>query len=542
MAVNGVIGKGAKPASRTGVPAIPWSAWATCALFLLIAAFGVWFRPAISIGETRYLTVAWNMWLTNNHLVPHLDGAAYGDKPPVLFIAIEKAWDLFGPVEFVGRMVPPLITAACFPLIAAAARLMWPERAAIAVTAPPLLFSFAIFTILGQAVMFDGPMTFWALAGLTGLLLAARGRMVAGFALFAAAIGLGLLTKGPVILTFILSAALLYPLWRDPESAMPSYARWYAATGAAFLAGAVIGLAWALAAIGATSEGFGFEILWRQTAGRVVTSFAHQKAWWFYFAFLPVIVFPWFFWSETWSRTRWRGASGEWPVRLLVTAALAVLVIMTLVSAKRFNYLLPLYPMLALMTARLLDGGGSDLGRNLTWLAIAVGGLALAAGAAGLGEPYVPAYALDTVSWWLGPAWLALAAGFWLVQWIGRAELYAWAFASLAAALLVVTQLGLWQLFERLDAHKVMAAIPNPAEAPLALYGGHEGEFGYIARRRDPVRSIRSLEAMREWGARHPDGYIIARTDRVRNETRMPPEEIVPFRHFRYGIWKAGRF
>ena len=42
-------------------------------------------RPALPIDETRYLTVAWEMWRDGTWLVPHLNGAIYGDKPPLLF-------------------------------------------------------------------------------------------------------------------------------------------------------------------------------------------------------------------------------------------------------------------------------------------------------------------------------------------------------------------------------------------------------------------------------------------------------------------------
>jgi hypothetical protein len=43
------------------------------------------FLPVLPIDETRYLAVAWEMRLHGDFLVPHLNGAPYSDKPPLLF-------------------------------------------------------------------------------------------------------------------------------------------------------------------------------------------------------------------------------------------------------------------------------------------------------------------------------------------------------------------------------------------------------------------------------------------------------------------------
>jgi 4-amino-4-deoxy-L-arabinose transferase-like glycosyltransferase len=529
--------------SRQGFLALPWSAWLAWASFLAIAAAGVWLRPAISIGETRYLTVTWNMWLTNNHIVPTLDGVAYGHKPPLLFAIIEQVWDLTGPIESVARLVPPSITAICFLLIASCAKLLWPARSSLAALAPPLLLSFLLFTILGQTLMFDGVLTLFALLSVTGLLLLLRGKTVAGILLFGAGIGLGLLTKGPVILTFTLPIALLYPVWRKPVPESPAPGRWYVRIGAGILLGAGMGLTWVLLAINATGTEFGYEILWRQTAERIVSSFAHQKAWWFYPAALPLIAFPWFFWSGTWNKERWRGALSEWQFKFLVTAAVSPVLIMSLVSAKRLNYMLPLYPLLALMVARLLDAKQPQQRRHVASLAICLTGAGITAIALGYGPKPIPLFIVEGISPWLGPVWMAIGACYWLTQKVTpqlTSEIFAWTRALILAVLILVTQAGLAKLFDRLDAYKVVAAIPDAANVPLAIYGDHLGVFGYTARRRKPVASLGSVEALRQWSGENPDGYLLSQTSRSKDFTVYKPLRVIPFRHFEYGIWKVG--
>jgi len=45
----------------------------------------VFFLQPLPIDETRYLAVAWEMRQTGEFLVPHLNGALYSQKPPLLF-------------------------------------------------------------------------------------------------------------------------------------------------------------------------------------------------------------------------------------------------------------------------------------------------------------------------------------------------------------------------------------------------------------------------------------------------------------------------
>ena len=49
------------------------------------------YRPVLPIDETRYLSVAWEMWLRGDFLVPHLNGEPYSHKPPLLFWLMNAA-------------------------------------------------------------------------------------------------------------------------------------------------------------------------------------------------------------------------------------------------------------------------------------------------------------------------------------------------------------------------------------------------------------------------------------------------------------------
>ena len=72
------------------------------ALLVLLAGWGafaiasIWLRPLWPVDETRYASVAWEMWLRGDFLVPYINGEPYSHKPPLLFWLIQLGWFLFG--------------------------------------------------------------------------------------------------------------------------------------------------------------------------------------------------------------------------------------------------------------------------------------------------------------------------------------------------------------------------------------------------------------------------------------------------------------
>ena len=56
--------------------------WVWTGLWIVVMAAAVLTRPLMPVDETRYLAVAWEMWLGGDYLVPHLNGETYSHKPP----------------------------------------------------------------------------------------------------------------------------------------------------------------------------------------------------------------------------------------------------------------------------------------------------------------------------------------------------------------------------------------------------------------------------------------------------------------------------
>jgi hypothetical protein len=59
---------------------------------MLFAIACIWLRPLWPVDETRYASVAWEMWLRGDFLVPYINGEPYSHKPPLLFWLIHAGW------------------------------------------------------------------------------------------------------------------------------------------------------------------------------------------------------------------------------------------------------------------------------------------------------------------------------------------------------------------------------------------------------------------------------------------------------------------
>ena len=392
-----------------GAPALPPLAKrlfpALIALILVI--IGIICRPLIPIDETRYLTVSWEMHLDHDWLVSHLNGAPYNDKPPLLFWLINLAWTLTGPNEFVGRLVPALFLPVAVFLTGVLGRKI--GGTAIGARAGYVAVGTTAFAIFGSLTMFDDLLTSVALMGIIGLVDAAQGRPVRGFALAGVAIGLGVLTKGPVILIHILPIALLAPLWAPKPQ---RWTVWYLGLVASLVIGAAIGLGWALNAAHAGGAAYGQRLLVGQTAGRVANAFTHKRPFWFFLALSPAILFPWWLSRTFWSGVLKRAAASDGTrlFRLCWIGAAATFLIFSAISSKQAHYVLPAIPLLAIGFAGLTCLPAEPKREALFAPALAAVGLVMAA------LHFFPKAVGAPVAVWPGLLLVAAAVGVWFLK------------------------------------------------------------------------------------------------------------------------------
>ena len=461
-------------------------------------------RPLTPIDETRYVSVAWEMWQRNEYLVLFKNGEPYSHKPPLLFWLINLGWSVTGVNEWWPRLVSPLFSLGSLLLTLSIGRRLWPgERDTVRNTAW-ILSTSLLWMLFSTSSMFDVMLGFFALLGVRGLLIAADGALKRGFAWVALSIGFGVLAKGPVILLHVLPVAALAPWWRP---GLP-WKRWYGALLLAVLGGAAIALAWAIPAAIHGGDEYRRMIFWGQTANRMVDSFAHRRPFWWYLPLLPGLLYPWLLWPALWGRLaalRTEGLDGG--LRLCLAWMIPVFLAFSMISGKQVHYLVPLFPAFALLAGRLVG----QPAKGGAWLP------ALLAALVGLAMLYFSHAAKPTevATWQDFPAWpgaaLVLAAG--LSVWaslLPQRRLLSLSLLSASAFTLMQFYVA-DNLWRRYDVRPVAGEIRKLQEKGLAVAndGDYHAQFQFAGRLRQPLLELHTPADIRAWYETHPDGAVV---------------------------------
>lgn len=507
----------------TPAAGFPGQAWWVLAALAVLAALT---RFPLPIDETRYLAVAWEMWQRGSFLVPYLNGEPYSHKPPLLFWLMHAGWKLFGVNAWWPRCVPALAAVVLLWVVRDLGQRLWPSHARVAATAPLLLAGSAFFLAFSGFIMFD-----LLLAALVALAARASWQMgesqnpwwhalVAGFWT-----GLAILAKGPVALVFLLPLWLTGPWWRrDPRA---RGGRWWGAVLLAFVTTAAVALVWALPAAGAGGEAYAQAILLKQTSQRVVHSFAHQRPVWYYGLFLPLLWLPLVLWPRAWQALATVAGIRDAAARYLWAWLLLPLFVMSLVSGKQPQYLLPLMAPLALLLARGLvlqdpstrhDRAGWFIGA----LVVALGAL-LVAGALGWGPP-PPAEQpfrawhrgwLAETPWW--PGAIVVLCGLAVPAALRRSWPRALATLQLLTAGVVALVLHVMlhsaagRTFDLAPIAQRTHALQQQGRV-VAFWGDYHGQLGFLGRLEQPLPELlgpAAFPALQRLGRSHPGAYVV---------------------------------
>lgn len=526
------------------------SPWIWCFIWLVLVTGALILRPLLPVDETRYVSVAWDMWLNGDYLVPHLNDATYSHKPPLLFWLINAGWFVFGVNDWTPRLIAPLFGLGSLFLTSMLAKRLWPASQAY-LAAPLLLLGCFYWGLYTTLTMFDLMTAFWALVGIHGLIDAWQGRSLRGWTLFGIAIGLGILSKGPVIFLFLIPAALFAPYWAVGGPKL-RIGNWYLGVALGFILGAAIALGWALPAGIAGGEAYRNAIFWGQSAGRLVSSFAHQQPVWWYLAILPGLLLPWIVWPSllkaVWraARKRLRPGGGGQPdagLRLATVWILAAFVLLSFISGKRPHYLLPVFPAIAIAGAVLIArlNAGDLIGRRLDMApAAAIAGLLglLVLAAPQIGARLELEALTDTVPvLWALPL-LAIAALLMIVP-PAAAHARILAIGGLSAILLIslqgIAQPRLNQAYDLAPLAKRLSAAQAEGYV-IANYGKYHGQFNFLGRLKKPLVETGDGEIL-QFLNDNPKAKIVSYHDRIKKN--RVPDYVLKFRSRLIAVWDA---
>ena len=304
--------------------------------------------------EVRYLSVAFDMMQSHNYILPVFNHTPYLHKTPLFFWLIIAGWKLFGFSLWWPRFVQAILTTATGMVFANLLRQLYPQKDTLYQSL--LLFSNIFWLLFIVTINFDLMLTLFILLSMYGLLLLSNNNKK-GIIITCIAIPLAIFSKGPVGYVFILPAIILHRYWRSSHSFNKKM--WHYTTLIALLLSVILLLAWTISLhVFASVPWSSFT---HQVTERLLNSHAHNfnahiKPFYFYLLISPLTLLPWLllpgFWRASTSFKKFTQDPGN---RLCLTIILPAMVILSCVSGKNYNYILPLIPFITLLASNHLQ-------------------------------------------------------------------------------------------------------------------------------------------------------------------------------------------
>lgn len=355
----------------------------TCVLFLARLD-----HPLLEPEEGRYAEIPRQMLAEGRWLTPVLHGEDYWQKPPMLYWLVMVSYQMFGVHDWAARLVPALAGIGCVAIVFAWGRAVLGYWTGL--TAAVILGLSARFLYLAGMLSMDSLLCVFVLAGLAaGHLALSSARRRWWSLLLCAACTLGILTKGPLALVLILAPLAAFA-WLDRR-----YQFW--SLQESLLYGGIIALAaspW-FVMMALTAPDAAGDFFWLHHLLRYFAPVDHEKPAWFYVPSLALGMMPWMFLAVPAApyllRKTARAARRRPPALGMFTLALVwCILFFSLSGCKRPGYILPAFPLLALMlgafvthglpwrmwmhsASRMADRSGRIWARRLTLTACAMG-------------------------------------------------------------------------------------------------------------------------------------------------------------------------
>lgn len=333
----------------------------------LVFFWGLGSIPLLSYNEARRAIPASAMFATGDWLLPKLNGELYLTKPPLLYwIAATVSHVLGNAGEWAVRLPSAFAATAVAALVYRYALRQfgaWP--ALFALQALIANTSFAMYARRAQIEMLLTALCFGSLLAALHFTRGEGGRrwLWLSYLLLGAAV----LTKGPVALLFVTLPLLADAFYqRQPRQwqALRDPIGW-----AVFLA---VGSSWFVA----VTWQMGFDV-WRAILHKDIVnkvSGSSGDPFFMYVVWLLADFFPFSLLLFAAPLATWRRWKSNPPSVSLLLGAAATLLVYSMFSSKNVKYLLPAYPLLAILLGKrlgeILEGAGPTMRRALLGVAL----------------------------------------------------------------------------------------------------------------------------------------------------------------------------
>lgn len=410
---------------------------------MLLATAGLW--GVVETSEARYAEIGREMFRSGDWVHPQLMSIGHYHKPPVTYWLTAASFALFGVNAFAARFF--LTLAFCLQVVLMyriARRLFRNEQTAYYAALVYATLPIVLISVRGLTT--DAYLTTFILLAVYAwirFLETGKASFLYGLAL---AVGLGFLTKGPVVLVVPVFAIIGLRGWRP----VPFVGGLKICLGVAIFL--TVSFSWFII-LTVQQPLFADYFFFRHVVDRVAHAevFARAEPWYYYVPLLPLIYIPWIaiIAPRRNSDPAFESDGARWMKRVAIWWFLAPLVLFSLFTSKLLLYILPLSIGFSLLAACLLTFRGTALFLRIFSALILMVYLALMAAPA-----FLPAYHLDAAMIGIPSAALVISVGTFFYGLRRETLINVW--SSLFAATLIVYS----AFFFRLNSLEVNAISP----------------------------------------------------------------------------------
>ena len=322
--------------------------------------------------EPNYAQVVLEMVATGNYVVPTINSEMWLAKPPLLYWMMSIPVRIFGPTEFACRFFSAIgVGITCLLTFFIGKKLVGTEAGLWTI---PILASTMLVLVVGTAGITDALLLPFIVSVMAILMISAEsGMSFIHIILMGIALGLGILTKGPIGLMPMPAIAAILFFNRKNSNNTGQYIRRIALSLAI---GAVIFLIWAIPVNIFTNGEFFRVFVGRDIINRALRPMeSHGGNLLLFLPYYPIIIIVGFFpWTlhlpGAFSAVIGGRVGGKYGRVYLLSWIVPCVILMTLAATKLPHYIIFIWPALSLAVAGTISAAKKNqlIPRDIAWL------------------------------------------------------------------------------------------------------------------------------------------------------------------------------
>ena len=288
---------------------------------------------------------------TGDWLIPRMDYLIHLDKPPLSNWLVAASFKILGPSEFSARLPNVLISLILLIGTLLLGRFLFDFQTGL--SSAWILLTSGLYLAVSRLVIPDMALSLWifvAAACSANLFFGSRYRVLSLYG-GALALGMGMLTKGPVAWLIVLLPSVIFAIWKR-RGVEISWIHWLVA--ALLMLG--ISFSWYILVTIQRPGTFDYFLRYQLLGRMFKGTTGHRHPFYYYLIVLPLGFLPWILFMPqafAWQLKRAQSSKQERDrIHFLLLWFLIPLVLLSLFKTKLATYIVPLYPPLALLMGR----------------------------------------------------------------------------------------------------------------------------------------------------------------------------------------------